>query len=88
MTQLITPSDVAHQLDVTEADLEFWRSVGLGPAWMQLGSTAIRYVDAEVHHWVIGQHQHPEAVLNVVCSDDEAEGLQTESLLTVDSSHE
>ncbi len=85
MSRIITPSEVAQQLDVTEADLAFWRGAGLGPVWLQFGEHAIRYVDDAVHAWVIGQLDHPEPTVSVTSSEASTVPLQKEPLPGIDS---
>lgn len=85
MSRIITPSEVAQQLDVTEADLAFWRGAGLGPVWLQFGEHAIRYVDDAVHAWVIGQLEQTEPTLHVSSSENQSTTLQTEQLPGIDS---
>lgn len=80
MSRIITPSEVAEQLNITEEDLAAWRAAGLGPVWLRIEPDTIRYVDAMVHTWVMGQCHHPEPTINVTRSDDEAAPLQTEQL--------
>ena len=63
MSRIITPSEVAEQLDVSEEDLAYWRSIGLGPVWLTIEPDTIRYVDSTVHQWIIGQVKDPETTL-------------------------
>ncbi|MBO0596957.1 hypothetical protein I2485_07035 [Nesterenkonia sp. E16_7] len=85
MSRIITPSEVAAQLNVTESDLAFWRETGLGPVWLKIEPDTIRYVDSAVHRWVIGQILDPELTLDVTSSEDLPTPLQTEVLPGVDS---
>lgn len=85
MSRIITPSEVAEQLDVTEADLAYWRSLGLGPGWLTIKPDTIRYVDSTVHQWVIGQLDDPAPTLTVTSSEEEVTPLQTDPLPGVDS---
>jgi len=44
--QLMTPAEVAHLLNVSEATLEKWRRAGAGPTWTKLGegrTSPVRY---------------------------------------------
>ncbi|MBO0596770.1 hypothetical protein I2485_14930 [Nesterenkonia sp. E16_7] len=85
MSRIITPSEVAEQLNVTEDDLAFWRGAGLGPVWLNIEPDTIRYLDSKVHQWLVGQLDHPAPTLNVTSSDDGAAPLQKEQLPDVDS---
>lgn len=80
MSRIITPSEVAQQLNVTESDLAFWRGAGLGPVWLKFGQGAVRYVDEEVHRWVIAQLTDPNPTLCISSSEDVSVPLQTEQL--------
>ncbi|WP_300345588.1 hypothetical protein [Nesterenkonia sp.] len=84
MSRIITPSEAAQQLDVTEEDLSFWRDRGLGPRWIKLGKTTVRYVDTAVYEWVIGQLSDAAPVLTVEASDELELDLQKETLPDVD----
>ncbi len=80
MSRIITPSEVAEQLNITEEDLATWRAAGLGPVWLRIEPDTIRYVDSAVHRWLIGQCNHPAPTIRVTRSDDETAPLQTEQL--------
>lgn len=86
MSRIITPSEVAEQLDVSEEDLAYWRSLGLGPVWLTIEPDTIRYVDSTVHQWIIGQVKDPQTTLRVSSSDVVSAPLQKERLPDVDSS--
>ena len=85
MPRIITPSEVANQLNVAESDLAAWRNSGLGPVWLNIEPNTIRYVDTAVHRWVIGQLDHPTPTLHVTRSDEDTTPLQNEQLPDVDS---
>lgn len=85
MSRIITPSEVAEQLDVTESDLAYWRSLGLGPVWLTIKPDTIRYIDSKVHQWVMGQLDDPSPTLEVSSSEEIAVPLQTDPLPGVDS---
>lgn len=80
MSRIITPSEVAEQLNITEEDLATWRAAGLGPVSMSIEPDTIRYVDSAVHRWLIGQCDHPDSTIHVQRSDENAAPLQTEQL--------
>lgn len=84
MSRIITPSEVAQQLDVSESDLSFWRDNALGPRWIKLGKSTIRYVDSAVHDWLIGQLKEPTPVLTVEVRNEAESALQRETLPDVD----
>lgn len=86
MSRIITPSEVAAQLNVTEEDLAFWRETGLGPVWLKIEPDTVRYVDSSVHRWVMGQILDPSPTLAVTSSDEVPPPLQNEQLPDVDSS--
>ena len=52
-----TPSEAAEALNMTVEDLAFWRTVGIGPAYIELGPTMVRYCPDSLDSWVQGQLQ-------------------------------
>lgn len=64
MSKTRTPSEAAQTLNVTVEDLAFWRTVGLGPAYIELGQTMVRYSTDSLESWVQGQLQEDP---NVCC---------------------
>lgn len=64
MPATLTPSEAAKALHVSVKDLAFWRTVGLGPAYIKLGPTMIRYSTTSLHHWV---HGHLQQEPNMRC---------------------
>lgn len=81
MSATLTPSEAATALHVSVEDLACWRQVGLGPAYIKLGPTIVRYSAESLHNWVQGQrHEEP----NVRCpwcgvSRDPSENYDTYS---------
>lgn len=60
MPATLTPSEAAETLNVTVEDLAFWRTIGLGPAYIKLGPTMIRYSTENLHNWAQEQlHEEP-----------------------------
>lgn len=52
--KLLTQSDVAEWLQVTNRTLERWRDVRKGPKYRKIGG-AVRYVRQDVQDWIDGQ---------------------------------
>jgi len=52
MDQLLTPADVAEQLQKPEKTLANWRSQGIGPKFLKLENGSIRYEPAAVSDWL------------------------------------
>lgn len=62
MPATLTPSEAATALHVSVEDLAFWRTVGLGPAYIGIGPTMVRYSTESLHNWVQGElQQEPNA---------------------------
>lgn len=55
MPDTYTPREAATALHVSVEDLAFWRTVGLGPAYIKIGPTMIRYSAESLHNWDQGQ---------------------------------
>lgn len=81
MPATLTPSEAATALHVSIEVLTFWRQVGLGPAYIEIGPTMIRYSTGSLHHWVQGQLQQEPNVRCPWCgvSRDPAQNHDTYS---------
>lgn len=55
MSDTFTPSEAADALNVSVEDLTFWRQLGLGPAYIELGPIMVRYPDESLRRWAAGQ---------------------------------
>lgn len=75
MCVLLTPSEVAEQLGVTEVELLRWRERGLGPRSLKLGEHTLRFVSADVVTWVLEQSTADNPVLEVAIPDEQSEAL-------------
>lgn len=57
--RLLSPAELSELLGLPTATLANWRSAGKGPPYLRLGRH-VRYVQAEVDHWVAGQIRRPQ----------------------------
>jgi DNA-binding transcriptional MerR regulator len=60
LAPLLSSADVAKVLDVSQRTLEFWRSAGIGPAYVKVGKR-VRYRPADVEAYVEAQRQGGDA---------------------------
>lgn len=60
MSTTLTPSEAAKALHVSAEVLAVWRTVGLGPAYIEIGPTMIRYSAESLHNWAQGQLQEDQ----------------------------
>lgn len=60
MSATLTPSEAATALHVPAEVLAFWRTVGLGPAYIEIGPTMVRYSSESLHNWAQGQLQEDQ----------------------------
>jgi len=55
MAMLLTPKEVARQLNVSVRTLHEMRRMSYGPAWLRINRKTIRYVSDDVVTWIKGQ---------------------------------
>ena len=55
MDQLLTPKQVAEQLNVDRQTLYNWRKRGMGPSFVKIGYKMIRYDPVALEEWITGQ---------------------------------
>lgn len=56
---LLTPKQVAHRLAVPVGTLTNWRYHGVGPKYLKLNGTLVRYRAADVEEWIDAQTREP-----------------------------
>lgn len=59
MSQLLTSSQVAEMLHITEEGLRRWRYRGKGPPFLRLGPRTLRYRPEDVQTWLEQQTDPP-----------------------------
>lgn len=57
--KLLTPEEAAEYLRVTVANLNMWRSRGIGPRYIKLTPRNIRYTQADLLDYVSNQSRTP-----------------------------
>lgn len=57
-TILLTSTQVAELLKVSERTLKRWRTTSTGPAWFRVGDKHIRYPAAGVRAYLEKRHHH------------------------------
>jgi hypothetical protein len=66
-SEMLSPSELAEILGVTESTLATWRSIGKGPPYMKAGN--IFYAIADVQHWIrstkVVNHAHSKTTRQV-----------------------
>lgn len=50
---LLSPAELAAELDVTTETLRRWRKAGTGPAWFRLGDRFVRYQRDDIRTWLV-----------------------------------
>lgn len=50
--ELITPAELAAELNVTPETLRRWRKAGTGPDWIRVGDRFVRYPREGVQEWL------------------------------------
>ena len=57
----LTPRELGAEIRKDPASLRRWRQRGIGPTWLQLGSTVLYPVDA-VNAWIAANTHQPRSV--------------------------
>lgn len=52
MEKLLTTRQVAEMLNIKPVTLKVWRIRGQGPAWVKVGSKAVRYHMADIQDFI------------------------------------
>jgi len=57
LATLLTPQEVAAQLNISVRQLHTMRRNGQGPDWLQLNKRTVRYVSDDVVQWLKSKQQ-------------------------------